>query len=168
MLTVKQAAAALGMSATFVRDEYHAGRLAGYRFGAAIRFDHATVDAYRKSKLPPEPRQLSMRDIRELERLRRRAAEVGCDIPPLPADLLALAESRYRRMRMPPWANSAAIKAIYAEAKRKTAVTGVEHHVDHIIPLVGERVSGLHVETNLQVLSKADNLRKRNRFEGCP
>jgi len=70
--------------------------------------------------------------------------------------------------RTPPWANQAAIKAIYADATRLTEETGVMHHVDHIYPLQGKIVSGLHVETNLQILQWRDNIIKRNNFEVAP
>lgn len=62
------------------------------------------------------------------------------------------------------WSNADAIKAIYTEAQRLTEETGEPYHVDHIIPLQGELVSGLHVENNLQVLTAYDNLSKSNTF----
>lgn len=57
----------------------------------------------------------------------------------------------------PSWANLDTIKRIYDCAEGD--------HVDHIIPLQGEYVSGLHVESNLQYLSPEANLSKGNRYE---
>lgn len=68
--------------------------------------------------------------------------------------------------RTPPWADIAAIRAIYEKARAITCATGVPHHVDHIIPLQGEIVSGLHVESNLQILTGSDNSKKKNSFTG--
>jgi hypothetical protein len=60
--------------------------------------------------------------------------------------------------RIPGWADHTAIVAFY-----KACPEG--YHVDHIIPLRGEVVSGLHVENNLQYLPAVENLRKYNRYE---
>lgn len=69
------------------------------------------------------------------------------------------------RQATPPWADKAAIRKIYAEAKIMTRATGLVHSVDHIVPLRGEFVWGLHVEYNLRVVLHEDNMRKGNRCE---
>lgn len=60
----------------------------------------------------------------------------------------------------PPWADKKAIRWFYREAQK----LGLE--VDHVIPLKGELVCGLHVHTNLQLLTSEENARKRNHFDG--
>lgn len=64
----------------------------------------------------------------------------------------------------PAWRDRKAIKAIYAEAKRKTKETGIVHHVDHIYPLQGEMACGLHVHWNLRVIPAAENCSKGSDF----
>jgi hypothetical protein len=61
----------------------------------------------------------------------------------------------------------AAIEAIYQEAKRLTRATGVPHDVDHIVPLHGRDVSGLHVSWNLQAIPRLDNKQKSNRHQAA-
>ena len=61
--------------------------------------------------------------------------------------------------RTPCWADLDAINDVYLEAQY------MQLHVDHIIPLQGKNVSGLHVWENLQLLSPEDNQRKSNTWE---
>jgi hypothetical protein len=65
----------------------------------------------------------------------------------------------------PPWLTDeqkAQIKAVYVECRRLQEETGVAHNVDHIHPLQGATVCGLHVPWNLQILTEADNCAKHN------
>jgi hypothetical protein len=56
------------------------------------------------------------------------------------------------------------IQAFYTMAKQLTELTGMPHEVDHIIPLKGKYVCGLHVPANLNVVTKKANRKKRNLF----
>lgn len=80
----------------------------------------------------------------------------------------ARAEDRKRkeaiRRALPPWADAVAIAAFYEQAVRVSQCTGIPHHVDHVVPLRGRRVSGLHVPLNLRVVPAAVNIRKGNRY----
>lgn len=64
----------------------------------------------------------------------------------------------------PVWANRKAIAAIYAEARTLTLKTGIRHEVDHIVPIQGSKVCGLHVEYNLKILTKTENIKKHSKF----
>ena len=66
---------------------------------------------------------------------------------------------------MPKWANEGAIKAIYLEAENISKETGILHHVDHIIPLLNDKVCGLHVENNLRIIPAIENLKKGSQLE---
>lgn len=66
--------------------------------------------------------------------------------------------------RIPLWADMELIEQFYTEARKMTEATGILHHVDHIVPLQGQQVSGLHVHTNLRVVPYKDNLSKGNKW----
>jgi hypothetical protein len=62
------------------------------------------------------------------------------------------------------WFHLAQIEEFYELAAACTMQTGVEHNVDHIVPIKGKKVSGLHVPWNLQVLTAKENASKAARF----
>ena len=63
-----------------------------------------------------------------------------------------------RRACMPKWVDRTAIKSIYDKCP-------VGHHVDHILPIKGKNVCGLHVPENLQYLPAIENMKKGNRLD---
>lgn len=84
----------------------------------------------------------------------------------------------YNRMRetgvklaTPAWVDRDAVEAVYQEAKRLEAETGLKYHVDHQVPIKGVNskgehvVCGLHVHYNLVPLTERENRVKSNRFE---
>lgn len=74
-------------------------------------------------------------------------------------DYLARAKSRKKHIlgATPKWADLEKIKEIY-----RNCPDG--YHVDHIIPLRGKKVCGLHVHWNLKILTAKENLQKGNKL----
>ena len=72
-----------------------------------------------------------------------------------------------KKQRTPKWLTKEdfdKMKEFYKLANILTNQTGIKHHVDHIIPLHGKTVSGLHVPSNLRVITAQENLSKNNKL----
>lgn len=70
--------------------------------------------------------------------------------------------------RTPAWLTDSdldRIKCLYQLAAMRNRESGYAWHVDHIIPLQGAFVSGLHVPSNLRVIPAVENNRKYNLYE---
>jgi hypothetical protein len=87
----------------------------------------------------------------------------------LPAFAAAAAKHRAIKLnRTPSWVTSDdlwIINEAHKLAAMRTKIIGIKFHVDHIIPLQGKLVSGLHVPSNIQVISGSLNVSKHNKFE---
>ena len=114
----------------------------------------------------PEKRYAIHRKNREkdLENHNARNREWNANNKPLKAALQAKRKSAILQ-RTPVWDKDAhLIVAKYQLANMLTRETGKPHHVDHIIPLQGKNVSGLHVFSNLRVIPGEDNVKKSNKY----
>ena len=77
-----------------------------------------------------------------------------------------------RRLRQvqatPPWVDWGEIKKMEETRDEYNELYPDEapFHVDHVIPLQGATVCGLHVHTNMQVITRRENVKKSNKFCG--
>jgi hypothetical protein len=80
---------------------------------------------------------------------------------------ISAAKSNIKRARsinaMPQWADTKQMQIEYSLAKWCSEVMGEHYQVDHIVPLKSDRVCGLHVQSNLQVIPRSVNYKKGNR-----
>ena len=72
-----------------------------------------------------------------------------------------------KRNATPKWLSKEHLKQIesfYLESTRLTKETGVKYEVDHIVPILGKNVMGLHVPWNLRVVTRSENRKKSYKF----
>ena len=73
-----------------------------------------------------------------------------------------------RKRAYPNWLTESDLELIklhYLLARLLSECDCVEYHVDHIVPLQGENVCGLHVPWNLQIITAEENLSKYNKYK---
>ena len=73
-----------------------------------------------------------------------------------------------KKQRTPSWYGEFDVfvmKEAHHLAKIREEITSFKWDVDHIIPLCGKKVSGLHVYNNIQVIPKSMNVQKHNKYE---
>ena len=84
------------------------------------------------------------------------------------ASLSELPAPTRRRLKQafatPAWRDRAAIRSIYERRSQMSEADGIIYHVDHVIPIQGEFVCGLHVASNLQIIPASENIVKGNKF----
>lgn len=73
-------------------------------------------------------------------------------------------KNKMNKLQTPSWADKESINIIYEQARRISQIEGIQYHVDHIIPIKGKLVSGLHVINNLQIIPAKINMSKHNKF----
>jgi len=121
----------------------------------------ASIKAYTKS-LPFEIRTKPSKKYRESHREQcRETSKLHRKNNPHMYTADAANRRAIKRQRCPKWLSEEhkkQMRDIYKDARQRGM------HVDHIVPLIGEFVSGLHVPWNLQPLYPADNLAKSNTF----
>ena len=129
------------------------------------------VKAMNKRYAKKHPEVLRAKTQRWIKANPERAAELSrkCRLKHKARVLATKAKYRAaKRNKTPIWVDKEhlwLIKQAYELAILRTKQFGFMWHVDHIIPLHGKNVSGLHAIENLQVIPAAQNLLKNNKYE---
>jgi 5-methylcytosine-specific restriction endonuclease McrA len=107
---------------------------------------------------------------RPVEEKRRLQAEYkGRNVDVVRADTSV--RKRRHREATPKWLTPAErlqMRDLYVQARKMTELTRERYVVDHIVPLRGEEVCGLHVPWNLRVITQEENLKKSNKLVDAP
>lgn len=122
-------------------------------------------DEYREKNPEKERARCLAYNARNLKKVRESTANWVKNNPHKKLHLNTLRYAR-KMKQTPPWLSADHKREIldfYNLSQKLSRETGVRHHVDHIIPLKGKFVSGLHVPWNLQVIPATQNIKKGNK-----
>ena len=117
------------------------------------------------------PEKLVAKAIRWRDKNPERAAELSRKTRQKHKDRVLANKAMYRAgktKRTPAWLtefDKLKIRCIYSVAAMLTKENKEPWHVDHVIPLHGKNVSGLHVPSNLWFIPGVENTLKNNKFE---
>lgn len=110
-----------------------------------------------KNPIRPEKSEASKVRKREYEKNRAKNCRA----------LKAQYSSKYRASLVgatPSWADTERIMSVYYAAEILTTCLETPFEVDHVVPLKGKTVSGLHVHWNLRIITKTQNCQKSNKL----
>lgn len=116
-----------------------------------------------KERNPDKVRESSRRWRQENPDQKKEINRRWCEQNPEKINAYCAKHRAAKKQAIASWADFDAIKQIYVEAAELSKSTNIQHEVDHIYPLQSDYMCGLHVETNLQILTKSANVRKNNR-----
>lgn len=128
------------------------------RFSSSFKTKDFLLEHCKSCEVRVKHRKEFKKELRRKEKIRVRKSKR--------AEYRSLSKTE-RKLREPKWLtpeHRQQIQQIYREARLKTEIGPKQYHVDHIVPLLGENVSGLHVPWNLQVLEATENSKKGNKF----